>query len=99
MPNPARTPVTRDLIRFYQTGDSRTGCSSAQPGCKTIPLVDFANGFIEVYRDARGAKGTSQSFVIITDQRTEHADGEAGRQRAVLRRSRAVGATDSRNRA
>ena len=31
--------------------------------------VDFANGFIEVYRDARGAKGTSQSFVTITDQR------------------------------
>ena len=31
--------------------------------------MDFANGFIEVYRDARGAKGTSQSFVSITDQR------------------------------
>src|SRR5205807_10300843 len=30
---------------------------------------DFANGFIEVYRDARGAKGTSQSFVSVTDQR------------------------------
>src|SRR4029450_725304 len=30
--------------------------------------VDFANGFIEVYRDARGAKGTSQSFVTITDK-------------------------------
>ena len=30
--------------------------------------VDFANGFIEVYRDARGAKGSSQSFVSITDQ-------------------------------
>jgi dipeptidyl-peptidase-3 len=30
--------------------------------------VDFANGFIEVYVDARGAKGTSQSFVSITDQ-------------------------------
>ncbi len=30
--------------------------------------VDFANGFIEVYRDARGAKGTSQSFVSVTDQ-------------------------------
>src|SRR5207253_2725461 len=28
----------------------------------------FANGFIEVYRDARGAKGTSQSFVSITDR-------------------------------
>ena len=33
------------------------------------PPVDFANGFIEVYRDARAAKGTSQSFVTITDQK------------------------------
>ena len=30
--------------------------------------VDFDNGFIEVYRDARGAKGSSQSFVTITDK-------------------------------
>ena len=30
--------------------------------------VDFANGFIEVYRDPRGAKGSSQSFVTITDK-------------------------------
>ena len=29
--------------------------------------VDFANGFIEVYRDARGAKATSQSFVTVLD--------------------------------
>jgi dipeptidyl-peptidase-3 len=31
--------------------------------------VDFANGFIEVYRDARARKGSSQSFVTITDQK------------------------------
>src|SRR5262249_12029158 len=31
--------------------------------------VDFANGFIEVYRDARGAKGSAQSFVSLTDQK------------------------------
>ena len=31
--------------------------------------MDFANGFIEVYRDARAAKGTSQSFVSITDEK------------------------------
>ena len=31
--------------------------------------MDFANGFIEVYRDPRAAKGTSQSFVTITDQK------------------------------
>jgi dipeptidyl-peptidase-3 len=30
--------------------------------------VDFANGFIEIYRDARGAKGSSQSFVSVTDK-------------------------------
>ncbi len=32
-----------------------------------MPPVDFANGFIEVYRDARGAKATSQSFVTVMD--------------------------------
>jgi dipeptidyl-peptidase III len=32
------------------------------------PTVDFANGFIEVYRDALGRKGSSQSFVSITDK-------------------------------
>ena len=30
--------------------------------------MDFANGFIEVYRDPRGAKGSSQSFVTVTDK-------------------------------
>ncbi len=35
--------------------------------------VDFANGFIEVYRDARGAKGSSQSFVSITDRPVTNA--------------------------
>ena len=30
--------------------------------------MDFDNGFIEVYRDARGAKGSSQSFVTVTDE-------------------------------
>jgi dipeptidyl-peptidase-3 len=32
------------------------------------PVVDFDNGFIEVYRDARGEKGSSQSFVTVTDE-------------------------------
>jgi dipeptidyl-peptidase-3 len=35
--------------------------------------VDFANGFIETYRDARSAKGTAQSFVSITDQKLSRA--------------------------
>jgi dipeptidyl-peptidase-3 len=35
--------------------------------------IDFANGFIEIYRDARGAKGSSQSFVTVTDQKVTAA--------------------------
>src|SRR5207248_11539569 len=33
----------------------------------------FANGFIEVYRDARGAKGSSQAFVSVTDKKVTEA--------------------------
>jgi dipeptidyl-peptidase III len=66
---PGQDKVIDDLIRFYQSGEPedwiRFGISWVQNNAN----VDFANGFIEVYRDARGAKGTSQSFVSITDQR------------------------------
>jgi dipeptidyl-peptidase III len=34
------------------------------------PAVDFDNGFVEIYRDVRGAKGSSQAFVSITDAHT-----------------------------
>ena len=35
--------------------------------------VDFENGFIEVYRDARGAKAASESFVSITGAKLSNA--------------------------
>ena len=38
--------------------------------------MDFANGFINVSRDARGAKGASQSFVAITDREVSNAVGK-----------------------
>ena len=31
--------------------------------------VDFVNGFIETYRDARAAKGSSQALVSISDRK------------------------------
>jgi len=58
-----------DLIWFYQTGDPRDWLQFDVDWVQNNEPVDFANGFIEVYRDARGAKGTSQSFVSITDQK------------------------------
>jgi dipeptidyl-peptidase-3 len=66
---PEQAKVLGDLMRYYQTGDPRDWVSFGIDWVQNNTLVDFANGFIEVYRDARGAKGTSQSFVTITDQR------------------------------
>ncbi|HTR38241.1 MAG TPA: hypothetical protein VMH80_20170 [Bryobacteraceae bacterium] len=69
--SPAQAQVIQDLIRFYETGDPKDWLHFDVDWVQNRVPVDFANGFIEVYRDARGAKGTSQSFVSITDNRME----------------------------
>jgi dipeptidyl-peptidase-3 len=66
--DPAQARVIDDLIRFYQTGDPKDWLQFGADWVQNDAAVDFANGFIEVYRDARGAKGSSQSFVTITDK-------------------------------
>ena len=96
---PGQDQVLAALIRYYQTGDPADWIQFGIAWVQNNPPVDFANGFIEVYRDARAAKGTSQSFVTITDQKLNQSDGEAGGQRAVFRRPRAVGCRNTRSRA
>jgi dipeptidyl-peptidase-3 len=64
---PGQGPVIDALIHFYQTGDPKDWIDFGVKWVQNNEAVDFANGFIEVYRDARGAKGTSQSFVSVTD--------------------------------
>ena len=66
-PSPAQARAIRDLIRYYQTGDPKDWLQFDIDWVQNNAPVDFANGFIEVYRDARGAKATSQSFVSVTD--------------------------------
>jgi dipeptidyl-peptidase-3 len=66
---PGQDAVIRDLIRFYQTGEFADWLKFGGDWVQNNPSVDFASGFIEVYMDARGAKGTSQAFVSITDQK------------------------------
>lgn len=61
--------VIDDLIRYYQTGDPQDWLKFGASWVQNNATVDFANGFIEVYLDARGAKGTSQSFVCVTDEK------------------------------
>ena len=66
--DPAQATVIGDLIRYYQTGDPKDWLQFGADWVRNDAVVDFANGFIEVYRDPRGAKGSSQSFVTITDR-------------------------------
>ncbi len=65
---PEQAKAIRDLIRYYQTGDPKDWLQFDIDWVRNNATVDFANGFIEIYRDARGAKGTSQSFVTVTDK-------------------------------
>jgi dipeptidyl-peptidase-3 len=65
---PEQAEAIGHLIRFYQTGDYAEWVAFGTAWVQNDATVDFDNGFIEVYRDARGAKGSSQSFVTITDK-------------------------------
>jgi dipeptidyl-peptidase-3 len=65
---PQQAAVIGDLIHFYQTGEPADWLTFGADWVRDNATVDFANGFIEVYRDARGAKGSSQSFVTVTDK-------------------------------
>jgi dipeptidyl-peptidase-3 len=66
--DPQQAQVIGDLIRFYQTGDFNDWLKFGEDWVKNNATVDFANGFIEVYRDANGRKGSSQAFVSVTDK-------------------------------
>lgn len=66
--DPQQAQVISDLIRYYQTGDFNDWLKFGEDWVQNNATVDFANGFIEIYRDARGAKGSSQSFVTVTDK-------------------------------
>ena len=67
--DPEQAKAIAALIRYYQTGDPADWIRFGIAWVQNNARVDFANGFIEVYRDPRAAKGTSQSFVSITDEK------------------------------
>jgi len=85
--DPAQAQVIADLIRFYQTGDPKDWLTFGGDWVRNDAVVDFANGFIEVYRDARGAKGTSQSFVTITDKPVTDAMVKLAQNAALFERA------------
>jgi dipeptidyl-peptidase-3 len=71
--DPGQKEALSELIRYYQTGDPAAWIRFGIAWVQNDARVDFANGFIEVYRDARAAKGSSQSFVTITDEKLNQA--------------------------
>jgi dipeptidyl-peptidase-3 len=66
--DPGQAKVIGDLIHYYQTGNPADWLQFGSDWVQNDATVDFANGLIEIYRDARGAKGSAQSFVSITDK-------------------------------
>src|SRR6266851_4855283 len=66
--DPGQAKVIDDLIRYYQTGEPEDWLRFGTDWVQDNAVVDFVNGFVEIYRDARGAKASAQSFVSITDK-------------------------------
>lgn len=66
--NDAQKKALEKLIEFYKTGDLRTfDAYSILWLNDTNSTVDVVNGFIEVYGDPLGKKGSFQSMVSIKD--------------------------------
>ena len=60
--------VINDLIRYYQTGDRADWIQCGVDWVQDRTNPDFSNGFVEVYKDARGQKGSIQGFVTVVDE-------------------------------
>jgi len=71
--DPQQAEAIGHLIRYYETGEYSEWVAFGIVWVQNNPTVDFDSGFIEIYRDARGAKGSSQAFVSITDKPTTAA--------------------------
>ena len=69
---PGQAEVIDKLIRYYQTGEASDWLAVGEAWVRNRVNVDFSNGFVEVYRDARGVKGAIQGFVTVTDEALNH---------------------------
>lgn len=58
----------RALAHFFETGETADWLAYNTLWLESDGEIDFAAGFIEVYRDARGAKGSAQMVVTVRDR-------------------------------
>ncbi len=66
---PEQKRVLEHLIRYFQTGDPEDFEKYNIEWVKDNPSVETINGFIEVYNDARGAKGEYEGMVCFVDRK------------------------------
>ena len=64
----AQGAALRALARFFETGERDDWTAYNTLWLQSDGAIDFAAGFIEVYRDARGAKGSAQMVVTVRDR-------------------------------
>jgi len=58
------------LMEYFETGDPKEFDNYNIAWVKDDSQVDFILGFIEVYKDPRGSKGSFESIVYCTDKKT-----------------------------
>ncbi len=65
--SPSQLAGIKKLIEYYKTGDLNTWDEYNIIWVKDSSRVDFVNGFIEVYADPLGMKGTWESVINFKD--------------------------------
>ena len=66
--NPKQKEAFKLLIKYYQTGDLKVWDDYNIAWASTTEGdIDYINGFVEVYNDPKGFKGSYENIVQITD--------------------------------
>lgn len=67
---PKHREALERLIRYFRTGEPQAFREYNIAWVQSDPTVDTINGFIEVYKDARGQKGEYEGLVYFRDVET-----------------------------
>ncbi|TKJ30628.1 peptidase M49 [bacterium (candidate division B38) B3_B38] len=67
---PRQQETLQHLVSYFKSGDPEDFRKYNIAWVGNDPVVDTINGFIEVYKDARGVKGEYEALVSFVDQKT-----------------------------
>ena len=74
------------LVSFYETGDLKTWDEYNIAWVSSMSHVDFTNGFVEVYGDPLGLRGSFQGMVYMTDKAVTEKFGRISKEAAWFER-------------